>query len=75
MPPLEVTVDQELCELIVQAVGKLEPEDRAALVGHLYKLYSYKSFEEMERKNFNRQDRQDRQDRFYDAPYPGGPFS
>ena len=68
VPPLEVTVDQELCELIVQAVGKLEPEDRAALVGHLYKLYSY---EEMERKNY----RQDRQDRFYDAPYPGGPFS
>ena len=65
VPPLEVTVDQELCELIIAAVGKLEPEDRAALIGHLYKLYSY---EEM---RFNRQDRQDR---FYDAPYPGGPF-
>ena len=25
-------MDKELCELIVQAVGKLEPEDRAAQV-------------------------------------------
>jgi hypothetical protein len=62
--------DCELQELIVTAVGKLEPEDQAAVVKHLYYLYSH---EAQERRTMN--SRMNSRWAEYDSPFPAGPFS
>jgi len=57
--------DYELQKLIVEAVGKLEPEDQAAVVKHLYHLYSYEAQERQANSRWTE----------YDSPFPAGAFS
>jgi hypothetical protein len=57
--------DYELQKLIVEAVGKLEPEDQVSIVTYLYYLYSH---EAQERRTMSRWAE-------YDSPFLAGPFS